>query len=105
MPILTYFLPRLADSVQYDEETEKAYFAMPLTEKMTVDELFRKIGSFPSGTSRQCTQVTRASSSQEPSIMFRLQTTKTIPTCVTFNPRTATSGTGSRKRQRTTRQN
>lgn len=38
---------RLADSVQYDEETEKAYFAMPLTEKMTVDELFRKIGSFP----------------------------------------------------------
>jgi hypothetical protein len=46
--ILTYFLPRLADSVQYDEETEKAYFAMPLTEKMTVDELFRKIGSFAS---------------------------------------------------------
>jgi hypothetical protein len=37
----------LADSVQYDEETEKAYFAMPLTEKMTVDELFRKTGSFP----------------------------------------------------------
>ncbi|KAG7558296.1 hypothetical protein FFLO_02766 [Filobasidium floriforme] len=33
----------LADSVQYDEETKKAYFAMPLTEKMTVNELFRKI--------------------------------------------------------------
>jgi len=50
--ILTYFLPRLADSVQYDEETKKAYFAMPLTEKMTMDELFKKLGSFPIITSR-----------------------------------------------------
>jgi hypothetical protein len=43
--ILTNRVCRLADSVQYDEETKEEYFAMPLTEKMTVDELFRKFGS------------------------------------------------------------
>jgi len=37
-------LDRLADSVQYDERTKKSFFAMPLTEKMTMPELFAKLG-------------------------------------------------------------
>lgn len=36
----------LADSVQFDPKTEKKYFALPMTAKMTIRELFEKLGTY-----------------------------------------------------------